>query len=494
MLGTFNIFNGVFYTSSRNPNIPIINSLTAIKIKEGFVKIFYKGTFDYVNINCNNENYLNVVDNSYNISNLICDTSYDIFVTPFKNSVSGNTKKLTIKTKQLLMSENSINVTTLTNFKNLSSSNNMFGRNIYSSGGAGYSLRKINKDYNGYCIKIYRTSDGSYCDIGFKNYVVDINAILNFCGNENGFVQTWYDQFNSFNLIQDNPVNYPQIVYNGSIIYLNGFPHIIFSGIPYHPYNDSSGTSFLFNKDMGFNPFKKFNLSVIGTKIFSSATYRGTFVSIDPYLNTNFSGGGSDYYSRFSVNSLNISDVINNRGLIENIYVTGTVDSGGVGINETFIYNIYLNDNNTNNFGANLLTCYSNFSKQNTNENKSQSLNIVNKFGVLDVTKNNSNNWYRTDNRFYNTYTSTYFTAIYDFNKISRTDNMVNYNNLLDISCGAFNLGCVVHRSSNSYGNIDFFGGIQEVIVGVYARTTNDLSNVYVNQQNYFFDNFYYFS
>jgi hypothetical protein len=501
MLSFTNSFNGSFYTSSKNPNMPIITILQALKIKEGFVKIYYKGVFDYVNISYNDTSYNNITDNSFNITNLICDTIYNISVTPIKNNKYGNRKNIQIRTLALLMNSNSSNINTLSVFKTLSSYTPSWAgvggipgvRNLYSSGGAGYSLRKINKDYNGYCIKIYRTSDGTYRDIGFKNYIVDIDAILNFCSNQHGFVQTWYDQFNSFDLIQHNPANYPQIVYNGSIIYLNGFPHIIFSGIAYHPYSDLSGTSFLFNKDMGFNPFKKFNLSVIGTRLYPT-TDNGIFVFIDPYINNNFANNGAYYSSKFSVNGSNISDATYNRGS-DHFDVTPPYFN----TNKTFIYNIYLNDKNNNNYGSQNLTCYSSFLSKDTSNNQTRQLNIYNKFGVLAHIDRTDASRYASGPTSYlfNWQNQTYETYTYDFSKISRRDYMVNYNNLQDISCGAFNLGCNYHAfgaTTKDYRNEDFFGGIQEVIVGVSTKTTNDLSNVYINQQNYFFDNFYYFT
>lgn len=56
---------------------------------------------------------------------------------------------------------------------------------------AAYSLRKLINSYNGSCLRMRRSSDNLESDIGFvyspskKQYVVDYNAITNFCGTYN---------------------------------------------------------------------------------------------------------------------------------------------------------------------------------------------------------------------------------------------------------------------------------------------------------------------
>jgi hypothetical protein len=65
----------------------------------------------------------------------------------------------------------------------------------YSGASAAYSVRKLDKDYTGSCMRIRRSSDEATQDIGFdSNGDLDTAAIASFVGDAYGYVTAWYDQ------------------------------------------------------------------------------------------------------------------------------------------------------------------------------------------------------------------------------------------------------------------------------------------------------------
>jgi hypothetical protein len=96
----------------------------------------------------------------------------------------------------------------------------------YTGAAAAFSIRKLDKDYTGNCMRIRRDSDDAETDIGFDSSGdLDTSAISSHGGASSCFVVTWYDQSgNSRNATQSTPANQPQI-YNGSaVITENGKP------------------------------------------------------------------------------------------------------------------------------------------------------------------------------------------------------------------------------------------------------------------------------
>jgi hypothetical protein len=101
----------------------------------------------------------------------------------------------------------------------------------YSGAAAAYSLRKLRSAYAGSAIRVRRSSDNTEQDIGFDaNDNLDTSALTTFCGANNGFVTTWYDQSgNSRDATQTTAFNQPQIVSSGSIILKNNKPTLNFN-------------------------------------------------------------------------------------------------------------------------------------------------------------------------------------------------------------------------------------------------------------------------
>lgn len=80
----------------------------------------------------------------------------------------------------------------------------------------GFSYYKLLSTYNGYCVRVRRSSDNMSQDFGFINNYIDYASIVAFCGTGNGYVHTWYNQFvGGNNAIQTSNNNQPQIVSNG---------------------------------------------------------------------------------------------------------------------------------------------------------------------------------------------------------------------------------------------------------------------------------------
>jgi hypothetical protein len=94
-------------------------------------------------------------------------------------------------------------------------------------------LRKLDKDYTGYAIRVRESAGNTLADIGFdSNGDLDTTALLNHTGPASGYVHTWYDQSgNGNNAVQGTNANQPQIVSSGSVLVdSNGVPWIDFDG------------------------------------------------------------------------------------------------------------------------------------------------------------------------------------------------------------------------------------------------------------------------
>jgi hypothetical protein len=99
--------------------------------------------------------------------------------------------------------------------------------NQFPGASLGLSLRLLDINYTGFCIKIRRSSDNAELDIGFINNELDTASLLDFVGSGNGFVTIIYDQVGSNNMTQTTANLQGQIVSNGSVITLGGKPCII---------------------------------------------------------------------------------------------------------------------------------------------------------------------------------------------------------------------------------------------------------------------------
>jgi hypothetical protein len=149
----------------------------------------------------------------------------------------------------------------------------------YTGAAAAYSVRKLDKDYTGYAIRVREDSGDTEADIGFdSNGDLDTAAIATHCGSANGYVVTWYDQSgNSNNATQSTAGNQPQI-YNGTaVITENGQPAIDFDGSS-HYLEAADSDDFSFTDGAGTDTY----ISAFATlKLTSTATNSRVLFSKD---------------------------------------------------------------------------------------------------------------------------------------------------------------------------------------------------------------------
>jgi hypothetical protein len=95
---------------------------------------------------------------------------------------------------------------------------------------AAFSVRLIRAGYTGPCVRVRRSSDNAEQDIGFINGELDKVSLQSFSGTNSAFVVIIYDQSgNSLNAIQSSPNLQARIVNAGVIEMINSKPAINFS-------------------------------------------------------------------------------------------------------------------------------------------------------------------------------------------------------------------------------------------------------------------------
>lgn len=93
-----------------------------------------------------------------------------------------------------------------------------------------FSLRKLRKDYNGYAIKVRRSTDNAEKDIGFMSNLLDLGSLLSFVGAGTGYISTWYDQsVNANHASQTTLSAQPIIVSSGVLVTNNNLPTVSFA-------------------------------------------------------------------------------------------------------------------------------------------------------------------------------------------------------------------------------------------------------------------------
>jgi len=104
---------------------------------------------------------------------------------------------------------------------------------VVAGGKLAYGVRKLSSSYNGYALKVRRSSDSTTQDIGFDtNGNLDTVSLKTFVGSGSGYVATWYDQSGSGkDLTQATTTKQPRIVNAGVIDLKNGVPSLYFDGV-----------------------------------------------------------------------------------------------------------------------------------------------------------------------------------------------------------------------------------------------------------------------
>jgi len=94
----------------------------------------------------------------------------------------------------------------------------------FTGASVAYSFRKLRSGYTGNCVKVKRSSDNTFLDIGFINNILDEASLLTFVGSGDGYIEKWYDQSGNGNdLIFGLYVPY-KIVEAGILSTKNGKP------------------------------------------------------------------------------------------------------------------------------------------------------------------------------------------------------------------------------------------------------------------------------
>jgi hypothetical protein len=92
----------------------------------------------------------------------------------------------------------------------------------FPSADAGFSLSKLRTSYTGSAFRVRRSSDNLETNIGYlTDNTLDVLTLLDFCGNGDGFITTWYNQsipFAGNNFVQTNGLLQYQIVSSGVYI------------------------------------------------------------------------------------------------------------------------------------------------------------------------------------------------------------------------------------------------------------------------------------
>jgi hypothetical protein len=96
-----------------------------------------------------------------------------------------------------------------------------------------FSVRKVNSDYIGNCMRIRRSTDNSELDIGFSGVDLDTSAISTFCGAGFGYVVKWYDQSGNTKDKSNTTASRQPVIYNNGFTLRNGKPYISASRTQY---------------------------------------------------------------------------------------------------------------------------------------------------------------------------------------------------------------------------------------------------------------------
>jgi len=111
-----------------------------------------------------------------------------------------------------------------------------------------FGLRRLNSAYSGAAVNVRRSSDNATRDIGFYGDLLDIVALLNFCGAGNGFVVTWYDQSGyGRHYTQATTGAQPTIVSSGALVTMNNQAAMSFNGTTQFLGGNTAALSFMNN-------------------------------------------------------------------------------------------------------------------------------------------------------------------------------------------------------------------------------------------------------
>lgn len=208
----------------------------------------------------------------------------------------------------------------------------------YSGATAAYSLRKIKSTYNGYAIRVRRSSDNTSQDIGFNGLGnLDTTTLLSFVGANDGFVSIWYDQSGSNNnQTSSTLIKQPKIIDNGSLITQNSKPALYFSSSIMQSNRIFSSSDFSIFSTISGNSGQSnavFLAQHAGTPDVGRTVFLSPSDAASPYdkLKIFFNNGNS--YNIFG-NNVALNNTLklahstsNGAGLVTTLYINGNQDA-----------------------------------------------------------------------------------------------------------------------------------------------------------------------
>ena len=167
---------------------------------------------------------------------------------------------------------------------------------------AAYSLRKVRSDYVGGPIVVRRSSDNTTVSVGFTAAgELDTAALLSFCGSGDGFVQRWYDQAGSNDLVQNSTSAQPQIVASGAVVTVNNHPAVDFNGTSH--YMDKASVTLNPSSNAVLTFAGVFQLDTVSSGQYIAAQWNGT-TSNQCFAMLNLSAASLRFMARFQNGSL----------------------------------------------------------------------------------------------------------------------------------------------------------------------------------------------
>ena len=95
---------------------------------------------------------------------------------------------------------------------------------VYPNALFAYSVRKLRSDYTGDCMRVYKTTGGTFQTCGFdSDGYLDVAGIETFLGSSDGYVDIWYDQSGNGNDLNIGGTGTrAKIANSGTVTELNG--------------------------------------------------------------------------------------------------------------------------------------------------------------------------------------------------------------------------------------------------------------------------------
>ncbi|MFN3589399.1 MAG: DUF6055 domain-containing protein [Spirosomataceae bacterium] len=186
-----------------------------------------------------------------------------------------------------------------------------------------YSLRKVRDEYQGPAIRVRRDSDNQLALITFlANGELDEVSLLQFVGNGNGFVETWFDQSSkAYHAVQLNASNQPRIVISGALVRMGDKPSLSFSG---------QNTTFLqFQTQLSLLTY---SASIVVQSPLGNVQSGGLFLGNETFLNYDFLGSSASGHLEVSRNTLqNNQKVSSVSNLGKGVVLSSHFESSGKG-------------------------------------------------------------------------------------------------------------------------------------------------------------------